>query len=87
MLVAAVSPHTLPMLGSAGVADVIDEELRYDADDAPATFAASLVMHQLTKAGLLETQPADDGTSRSIVPIALRPTLALTVSPLVSALV
>lgn len=87
MFVGAVSPHTLPMLGSAAVAHVVDEELHYDSDDAPAVFAASLVMHQLTKAGLFETHNAADGTARSIIPEALRPTLARTISPLVAALI
>ncbi len=87
MLVAAVSPDTLALSGSAAVADAIDEELHYDSEDASAAFAASLVLHQLTKAGLLETVQAPDGTARYTAAEELRPTLALTIAPLVAALI
>lgn len=86
MLVAAVDPEVLSSNGSARVADAVDGELHYDAADAPAAFSASMVMHQLAKAGLLESAQAEDGTTRYLAPEALRPTLALTISPLVEAL-
>ncbi|SDT15931.1 hypothetical protein [Microterricola viridarii] len=86
VLAGAICPAALPAAGSAEIAELVDAELDFEAN-ATASFAASLVLHQLSRAGLFEARSADDGTERLLVPAALRPALAAVVGPLAASLV
>lgn len=86
VLAAALSPQLLPGLSSTAIIERAESEFGFGAN-AAAELSASLVLHYLRRAGLLTAMPADDGTDRLVVPVAVRPALTAVLLPLATAMV